>query len=72
MALASHEQPIADAGATWDADSYLLATPTGVVELDTGSLREGTQADRLTMVTAAPAIRGALSAIRAVHARNHR
>jgi putative DNA primase/helicase len=55
LALASSEQPIADAGATWDADPYLLACQDNrVVDLHTGTWRPGRQSDRLTMQTAAP------------------
>ena len=49
--LAQAEQPIADAGTGWDADSFLLACPNGVVDLETGLLRAGRQADGLTMQT---------------------
>ena len=52
--LAARTHPIADAGSTWDAEPYLLATPNGVVDLHTGEFRDGRQADRLTMQTAAP------------------
>lgn len=49
LSRAQSEHPIADAGATWDSDPWLLAVDNGVVVLDTGRLRDGNQADRITM-----------------------
>lgn len=46
--------PITDAGKTWDIDPWLLATPNGVVELDTGQLRAGHPDDRITLCTGVP------------------
>lgn len=51
LALARAEKPIADAGDGWDVDPLLLGVGNGVVELRTGRLRAGTQADRMTMRT---------------------
>ena len=40
----------------WDADPWMLNTPGGVVDLRTGALREASQADYMTKITAvAPA-----------------
>jgi putative DNA primase/helicase len=36
----------------WDADPWLLNTPTGVVDLHTGSIRPGAREDYMTKVTA--------------------
>jgi putative DNA primase/helicase len=52
--LASALKPIADAGDGWDADPWLLATPSGVVDLSTGQARPGRRSDRLTMSTGVP------------------
>jgi putative DNA primase/helicase len=46
--------PFADRGDGWDADPWLLGTPTGVVDLRTGRLRDGRREDRITLVTAVP------------------
>jgi putative DNA primase/helicase len=49
LSLAQSEEPIADSGRGWDADGMLLGVANGVVELRTGNLRDGEQADRITM-----------------------
>jgi putative DNA primase/helicase len=54
LALAKAIKPIADAGAGWDADPWLLGVPNGVVDLRTGTLRPGRPEDRITMQTGAP------------------
>ena len=36
----------------WDQDPWLLATPTGTVDLRTGKIRPGNPADRITKCTA--------------------
>ena len=51
LSLAQAERPIADAGDQWDTDAWLLGVANGVVELRTGELRPGRQADRITMHT---------------------
>jgi len=51
--LARSLKPIADAGDHWDADPWLLGTPSGVVDLRTGTCRPGRPRDRLTMQTRA-------------------
>ena len=54
LALAQSEQPIADPGDSWDLEPMLLCAPNGVIDLRTGALRVGHQADRLTMSTDVP------------------
>ena len=49
LTLAQTLEPIADSGRAWDADPWLLACPNGVVDLRTGTLREGRPEDRLTL-----------------------
>jgi putative DNA primase/helicase len=51
LALARSTPPIADSGAGWDADHWILGTRTKVAELKTGALRDGTREDRLTLST---------------------
>jgi putative DNA primase/helicase len=46
-------KPVADAGEHWDADPWLLSTPSGVIDLKTGECRPGRPRDRLTMQTKA-------------------
>jgi len=48
LAQARSEPPIADAGDRWDADPWLFGVATGVVDLRTGTLRNGSPADRIT------------------------
>lgn len=54
LALAKAERPIADSGENWDQDPALLGVANGVVDLRTGVLRPGRQADRVTMSTGVP------------------
>jgi len=49
IALAQAERSIADPGTTWDADPWLLAAPNGVIDLRTGTRRDGRRNDRITM-----------------------
>lgn len=49
LTTAQSLDPIADAGGAWDADPWLLACPNGVVDLRTGTLRDGRPEDRLTL-----------------------
>lgn len=49
--LARSEEPIADAGDSWDTDRYLLAVANGVVDLQTGQLRAGLREDKITRST---------------------
>lgn len=44
--------PIADAGASWDLDPWLLGVHNGVLDLHTGQLRPGQRTDRITMQAA--------------------
>jgi putative DNA primase/helicase len=49
LALARSVLPIADPGDDWDGNPFLLGTPNGVVDLETGTFRKATAADRVTM-----------------------
>lgn len=51
LELAKAIRPIADAGETWDADPWLLGVPNGVVDLRTGTLRDGRREDRISRHT---------------------
>lgn len=48
LALARVEFPISDKGEGWNADPLLLGVPNGVVDLLTGTLRDGKPEDRIT------------------------
>jgi putative DNA primase/helicase len=52
LAIAKNLQPVADSGGAWDTDPWLLGTPGGVVDLQTGVVRDGQPEDRITMSTA--------------------
>lgn len=52
LAMARSEPPIADTGADWDNRPMLLAVANGVVDLEKGTLRNGTREDRLILHTA--------------------
>lgn len=54
VALAESVRPLADGGENWDADPWLLGTPSGVADLRDGSLRDGRPEDRISMRTRAP------------------
>ena len=54
LALARSVEPISDTGENWDMDPWLLGVPNGVVELQTGKLRDGCPDDRISMQTGAP------------------
>jgi len=49
LACAASERPIADAGQGWDSDPWLLGVGNGVIDLRTGTLRDGRPEDRITM-----------------------
>jgi putative DNA primase/helicase len=49
LAIAQTVKPLADDGENWDRDPMLLAVANGVVELQTGTLRDGRPEDRITM-----------------------
>jgi P4 family phage/plasmid primase-like protien len=53
IALAQNVVPLADPGDSWDLDPWLMGTPKGVLDLKTGTLRDGRPDDRLTMRTRA-------------------
>ena len=59
LAAAQSESPISDTGDRWDADPMLLGVANGVVELHTGTLRPGEQADRITLHTDVTFVPGA-------------
>jgi putative DNA primase/helicase len=48
--LARSKPSIADSGKEWDADPNIIGTPLGVVDLRTGVLRDGVDADKITRV----------------------
>ena len=52
--LARSVPPIADTGENWDMNPWLLGVPNGVVDLQTGKLRDGRPDDRISMQTGAP------------------
>ncbi len=54
LVLTRSVEPIADTGKNWDTDPWLLGVPNGVVELQTGKLRDGCPDDRISMQTGAP------------------
>jgi len=43
--------PVSDDGSNWDLNPWLLACKNGVVDLKTGTLRDGRPEDRITMTT---------------------
>lgn len=47
VSLAQAQLPIADRGDCWDMDPWLLGVANGVVDLRTGTLRDGRQEDRI-------------------------
>lgn len=46
--LAKGMLPIADSGNNWDKDIMLLGAPNGIIDLNTGKLRDGKPKDRIT------------------------
>jgi putative DNA primase/helicase len=53
LELAKHIPPIADTGQPWNADPWLLNTPTALLDLRTGHTHTATPAHRLTYSTVA-------------------
>ncbi len=51
IALTRSLKPIADNGENWDTDTMLLSCKNGIIDLRTGTLREGLPNDRITMST---------------------
>ncbi|HJX15845.1 MAG TPA: phage/plasmid primase, P4 family, partial [Candidatus Deferrimicrobiaceae bacterium] len=56
LKIAEALPPIADTGENWDANPWLLGVPNGVVDLETGTLRDGNPEDRITMAAGVPFI----------------
>jgi putative DNA primase/helicase len=50
--LAKADRRLAGTIGQWDADPWLLNTPTGVIDLHTGDLREHSPIDYMTKITA--------------------
>jgi putative DNA primase/helicase len=48
LELAKSVAPIADTGEHWDADPWLFGVANGIVDLQTGTLKQATQQDRIT------------------------
>lgn len=57
--LAQCQPEIIDSGKTWDADPMLLGVSNGVLNLTTGKLYSGQQADRISLHLNIPFIEGA-------------
>lgn len=53
LELAKHLAPIAVTSDVWDADPWVLNTPTGVIDLHTGTARPARAADLCQLVTGA-------------------
>jgi len=51
LKLAESEPLLADDGTGWDANPWLLGVKNGVIDLRTGKLHDGKQADKITMHT---------------------
>jgi putative DNA primase/helicase len=57
--LAKSEYPIFDSGEGWDSDPMLLGVANGVIDLHTGTLRNGRPEDKITLHTEIPFIQSA-------------
>lgn len=51
VGIAKDLLPVADAGDNWDTNTMLLGCANGVLDLATGTLRDGKPEDRITMTT---------------------
>ncbi len=49
LSFAKDFKPIADNGRSWDKNSWLFCVKNGIIDLRTGELRPGEQADMITM-----------------------
>ena len=49
LKLAEAEYPLFDSGEGWDVNPMLLGVANGIVDLATGTLRDGLQADKITL-----------------------
>ena len=54
VGLARNLKPLADAGVGWDSDSWLLGSPTGILDLRRGILLPGDPAFQITMSVSVP------------------
>lgn len=54
--LAESTYPLFDSGEGWDSDPMLLGVANGVIDLRTGTLRDGKPADKITLHTEIPFI----------------
>lgn len=54
VGLSKNFYPIADTGDGWDADPWLTGAPNGVLDWQTGTLRAGEPADRITRSLGVP------------------
>lgn len=54
VSLAKNFPPIADSGEGWDANPWLTGAPNGVLDWQTGTLRDGDPADRITRSLGVP------------------
>lgn len=54
LALARNIRPLADHGAGWDADAFLLGTPNTIVDLQTGAPRPIDPSLKVTLATGVP------------------
>jgi putative DNA primase/helicase len=54
LKLATSEKPLSDSGEGWDADPMLLGVTNGVIDLQTGTLRDGRPEDKITLHTEIP------------------
>jgi putative DNA primase/helicase len=57
--LAKSEYPLYDSGEGWDSDPMLLGVANGVIDLRTGTLRNGRPEDKITLHTEIPFIQSA-------------
>lgn len=54
IGLAKNFHPLADTGDGWDSEPWLLGAPNGTINLQSGELRAGLPADRVTLSVRAP------------------
>ncbi len=54
LQIAKQQPPVTHAGGGWDPDPLVVAAPNGVIDLRTGTLRQGKPADRITLSVRPP------------------